>query len=177
MGYYVRTDESQLRIRAEDKPLAYQAVCAINAPEYNHLKRGGCSAGGEVREVWYSWMPADYPSETKTLEDVFELLGFQVDHDLDGSGDIVGLGYDNKRGAEDIFMLALAPYVEDGSRIVWVGEDGERWVWRFQNGTMRRHGVRWVESEESSPIEYYAGLDEAPDTHGFKPVELGVLTA
>lgn len=175
MGYYVRTEESQLRIRAKDKPLAYQAVCAINAPEYNHLKRGGSSAGGEWVEVWYSWMPADYPSETETLEDVLELVGFDLAHDE--NGDITGVFYDSKRGAEDIFMLALAPYVEDGSRIVWVGEDGERWSWRFQDGTMRRHGMRWVESEESSPIEYYAGYDESTDTYSYKPVEFGVLTA
>ena len=173
MGYYVTTEESELRIRAEDKKLAYQAVCAINAPEYNHLKRGGSSAGGEWVEVWYSWMPADYPSETETLEDVLELVGFEIEHD--DNGDIIGVSYGNKTGAEDIFMLALAPYVEDGSYILWLGEDGHRWMWKFQDGTMLRHDVKGFTVGEGRPIEYYAGYHESPNNPIWKPVELGVL--
>ena len=173
MGYYVMTEESELRIRAEDKKLAYQAVCAINAPEYNHLKRGGSSAGGEWVEVWYSWMPADYPSETETLEDVLELLGFEIAHD--DNGDIIGVSYDNKTGSEDIFMLAMAPYVEDGSYILWLGEDGHRWMWKFQNGTMLRHDVKGFTVGEGRPIEYYTGYHESPNNPTWKPVELGVL--
>lgn len=173
MGYDVMTEESRLRIRAEDKERGYRAVCAINAPEYNHLKRGGSFGPGEERQYWYSWMPADYPSETETLEDVLDLVGFTVD--LDDNGDIIGLSYGNKTGAEDIFMLALAPYVEDGGYILWQGEDGDRWMWKFQDGTMLYHHVQGFTIGEGGPIEYYVGRDESTNTSIWKPVELGVL--
>lgn len=173
MGYDVMTEEAQLRIRAEDKDSAYRAVCAINAPEYNHLKRGGSFGPGEEREYWYSWMPADYPSETNSLEQVLELLGFELAHD--DNGDIIDLSYYQKTGNEDIFMLALAPYVEDGSYILWQGEDGERWMWKFQNGTMLHHRVKGFTIGEGKPIEYYVGYDKSPNNPIWKPVELGVL--
>ena len=139
MGYYVNISASNIKIKAENKQAAYDAVCAINDPKYNHLKNGG-SHGPDGRTYWYSWMPENYPEQTETLEDVLELLGFELGYDMDGS--IIELGYDNKTGNEDVFFLAMAPYVEAGSYIMWRGEDGATWAWEFLHDTMYLRSVQ-----------------------------------
>lgn len=153
MGYYVNIVENNFVLPAENKEAAYEAVCRINAPEYNYLKNGGSWGPGDEREYWYSWMPADYPAETEKLEDVLELLGFA--HEVNANGDIVGLEYDNKTGNEEIFFFAMAPYVKDGSTVTWVGEDHQSWIWEFADGTLYLRSVQMVPAGERSEITYF----------------------
>ena len=152
MGYYVNITNSNFHMLSGQKEQAYKAVCAINDPKYNHLKRGGSSGPDGKSEHWYSWMPADYPSQTETLEDVLELLGFELWHN--SNGDIVGLGYDNKTGNEEIFFLAMAPYVTPESWVMWTGEDHANWAWEFAEGTMYLRSVEMRPAGERTSITY-----------------------
>lgn len=141
MGYYVSTSATHFHLDKEHFPAAYQALCAINDPKYNHLKSGGSSGPNGQTAWWYSWMTEDYPATTETVTDILDLLGFEISYD---DGNIVGLDYDNKTGNEDIFFMALAPYVKDGSYIIWKGEDGRMWGWEFTDGHM------WIRDVELS---------------------------
>ena len=44
--------------------------------------------------------------------------------------------YGEKLGDDEIFLSALAPYVEDGSYLEFEGEDGYSWRWSFKNGKL-----------------------------------------
>ena len=158
MGYYVNITNSDFRIRSENKAAAYEAVCRINAPEYDHLKRGGSWGGDGKSESWYSWMPADYPEQTETLEDVLQLLGFEFR--IEDNGDITDLAYDSKIGNEEIFLLAMSPYVENGSFIRWRGEDGLPWAHKFHDGTMTIHNIEEVIVEEGYAPTYLHENDD-----------------
>lgn len=132
MGYYVHTAEVNFRIKKANLDKAYQAVCEIN--KHNDLKGGGSSTG----EKWFSWMMADYPAHCKDIFEVLHQLGFEVvvSEDPENKGDIMWLSYDSKTGDEKVFFTALAPFIEDGSFINWVGEDHDLWQWMFKDGKM-----------------------------------------
>jgi hypothetical protein len=164
MGYYVNITNSDFHIAADRKADAYEAVCRINAPEYDHLKRGGSWGPDGKTAVWYSWMPADYPAETEKLEDVLDLLGFA--YVITGDGDITDLQYDNKTGNEAIFFLAMAPYVQEGSTVTWVGEDHHAWIWEFADGTLYLRNVQMVPAGERSEITYFHRDHEAEGYKG-----------
>jgi len=134
MGYYINTNEQDFLLPVEHLHSAYEAMCALN--KHDDLKRGGTySADLDKRESWYSWMASNYPEITNNILDIFEMLGFDID--LDDDGNITGLQYNNKDGAQDIFLAAIAPFVADGSWINWDGEDGDRWRFIYRNGRMK----------------------------------------
>ena len=137
MGYYVEGN-GYLVIKKENLAAAHEALMALqDAPDEN--KRGGSYGGGKRTSSWYSWMPEDL----RTLPDTqsfFETVGFEIE--VSDNGDIVIGHYDNKIGQEEVFISAVAPFIEDGG-YDWTGEDGAFWTWEFIGGTMfRKEGYR-----------------------------------
>lgn len=144
MGYYINTMKTNFVIKKENFDDAYNALCALNAND--SIKRGGrWSNEKSVKpsdsksisnnpDKWFSWMIWNYDEVCTDLAAVLEMLGFDVFFDADGN--INDIYYDNKSGQENIFLDALAAYVEDGSYILWHGEDDEMWVSVFENGNM-----------------------------------------
>lgn len=140
MGYRVNLIGSDVFIPAEFAQAAFDAVCALNAK--HDLKYGGRFGGSPFEkpadtesngdpEHWFSWMPWNYDEICEDIVDVLDLLGFSVYVDLDGC--VYVYGYDSKSGQEDLFFKTLAPYIR-GSRMTWMGEDAEFYVWVFENG-------------------------------------------
>ena len=68
------------------------------------------------------------------LLEVLRALSFDVLTNSDG--DIDYIFFFNKLGQEDLFLEAIAPYIELGSYIIWRGEDGSMWVHNFIEGKM-----------------------------------------
>lgn len=145
MGYFIETTEAIFEVKKEHFDAAYKALCALN--DRDDLKSGGSYGGDGIDSrssrpagmdyhpaKWFSWMPADYPAEMKSVKEILEGLGFEVV--VDDNGNIANLYYDSKIGNEDHFFEALAPYVTDGSYICWRGEDGREWRWLFNEGAM-----------------------------------------
>lgn len=159
MGYYVTINEHNVFMSKDTFADAYKALCDLN--RHDHLKRGGSNTGA----VWYSWMPENYESETETVLDILDLLGLTVEGDDDGN--IVGFQYDNKMGAEEVFLAALAPYIKDGSFINWAGDDGAMWQHRFENGRMTRHDAIVTYGEAYEPVvsQYAWEGDQMNVTH------------
>lgn len=143
MGYYVNIVESNCAIKQENHDRAYKAVCELN--RYDSNKRGG-QCGGNIPvkpsdsksvsnspHKWFSWMDWNYDETCPNLIKVLEMLGFETYETKDA---IKITYYDGKSGQEDIFLNALAPYIEDGSYIRWKGEDDYMWSNIFEDGKM-----------------------------------------
>lgn len=71
---------------------------------------------------------------TNNLEDLFEVFGFEIEKDpitLDINK--LEFVWDKLGNDENLFGL-IAPYIEEGSYIQWIGEDGDIWRYVFRNG-------------------------------------------
>jgi len=117
MGYYITLEESTWFLPAIHYDQALGVLKGLN--DYDHLKGGGSSDG----EKWFSWMPSDYDKTVESVEEVFELLGFECSED-----EGVGLrleDYYTKSGDEEIFLRAVCHFAT--GHLIWRGEDGVRW--------------------------------------------------
>lgn len=176
MGYYVNIEScdspNDLLIKKENFIPAYENLCWLNTnPEFDVMKSGGSWSGkdDDARysrpegldyhpNKWFSWMPADYHLKFKTLQEILSSIGFDIHEDKKG---INALWYNNKTGNEDIFLCALAPFIEDGSEIVWVGEDNTRWKHSFKHGKMFHHESKILYKKEGKWISLTAHKKEA----------------
>ncbi len=175
MGYYVSIEScnspNDVLIKKENFVEAYTNLCWLNTnPEFDVMKSGGSYSGeGDARHKrpdgldyhpnkWFSWMPADYHLKFKTLQEILYGIGFEIHEDKKG---INALWYNNKSGNEDIFLCALAPFIEDGSEIVWVGEDNEKWKHSFKYGKMYFHKSKVLYSKEGKWVSLLAHKKEA----------------
>ena len=129
MGYYVTTEDINIIVPKDLLEPAYKAVLAMN--EDDNLKRGG--SHGAERKFWFSWMPEDLSTLTD-LKAVMENLGFDTNYNE--AGDLVLGHYDSKTGQEDLFLDAIAPFVQEGSYAIWKGEDNHFYKWEFNDGKM-----------------------------------------
>jgi len=165
MGYYIRTEASHFFIKKEHFQSCYKAMCKLN--DYDSLKRGG-GWGGEVSKEdprpaglnyhparWFSWLDANYPETISTCDQLLMELGFNTEYDSDGN--LIGVSYDDKKGQEDIFFAAIAPWVQDDSWIEWRGEGGDMFRWMFSGGQMKFQGphIKWVDLEWEKMFSQY----------------------
>ncbi len=150
MGYYVNTAEVDFFIAKYNFEDAYKACVALN--DRDDLKSGGGGRfvlpnGEEMKwgdprpegmsyhpMKWFSWMDANYPETCKTLDEILTSLGFEISYDE--IGNIDGLSYSSKIGAEEHFLEAISPFVRNTSYINWVGEDNAMWRHEFIEGKM-----------------------------------------
>jgi hypothetical protein len=150
MGYFVNITNQEFFVSKDNFDAAYKAMCALN--DRDDLKSGGSWGGNGITSdsprpegmtyhpaKWFSWMPANYPEVCKDFLSILKELGFQ--YDLDDSGNLALVHYDDKTGAEGHFFAAIAPFVQDGSFIEWRGEDGSEYRWVFTNGTCSEQTV------------------------------------
>lgn len=154
MGYFVSITRAEFAVPENEEVLK---VLKDANWKYHDWKRGG-SFGGEHEEKWFSWMPANYDVQVDLVYDVFLKLGFDVSVD----GNMVHLNsYDNKSGQEDLFLAIVAPYVEEGSFIEWVGEDGTTWRHEVIDGKLTvAEGVK----QFATPKPYKLLAYEIPKT-------------
>jgi len=134
MGYYVNIEAVNWLLPIAHEDAALQILKDLNKPANDHLKRGGRFSGGKETAKWYSWMPEDYDKTVTSVSEVLEMLGFDTKIDPEGTRI---LAYDSKTGQEDLFVNAIAEFVEPGSFIDWRGEDGAFWRWEFRDEKMR----------------------------------------
>jgi hypothetical protein len=142
MGYFVTLEETNAYIPSDKLDEAYAIMCELN--NHNELKRG-CAFPREEKDgphdgIWFSWMEWNYPETCNDAAAIISELGFTFNEDEEG---LKFVHYDNKTGAEDVFLNALGPILasNDGlaPRFVWRGEDGA--VWR----QIRSEGVMVIE--------------------------------
>lgn len=131
MGYYVSGYSEDFRLKAGQDKAIMDQMRELN--KRDDLKQGGSYGPNGAREYWFSWMNnADF--DTNDIANFLEAVGF--DYEKDENGDIIHLTYDSKIGQEDLFFAVMAPFIENGSKIHWRGEDYEQWGWKFEGGKM-----------------------------------------
>ena len=131
MSYYVEMTECKFFMSAAKVKRAWMAVTEAAVKEVTQKPRVRATLGEAV--VVYV-----YP----TPEDMFYSHGgFRVTRDAKGS--ITHLLYvGNKYTGRQEFLQEIAPYVKDGSRLEFLGEDGHRWALEFRKGTMVEVGLQ-----------------------------------
>ena len=142
MGYYAETIGGKFLIKAKNFDKAYDAICKLNAKDdlkegfscsYRKRPANSKSVSSNPRKH-FSFMSWHYDEIFNDLFEVLKALGFDVLTNSDG--DIDYIFFFDKLGREDLFLEAIAPYVESGSYIIWRGEDGSMWVHNFIEGKM-----------------------------------------
>ena len=122
MGYYVNIEDSNIKLPAKNKELAYWRMCGLN--NRDELKRGG-----SLTEKWFSWMDKNYPETCKDVHSILLALGFDIEERDD---DLVIHSYNDKSGQEGLFLevisdLVVADKGDERPFIVWRGEDDMVW--------------------------------------------------
>jgi hypothetical protein len=139
MGYFVTLEQTNAYIPSNKLDEAYAIMCELN--NHNELKRG-CAFPREEKDgphdgIWFSWMEWNYPETCNDAAAIISELGFTFNEDEEG---LKFVHYDNKTGAEDEFIRALAPVLastdEDAPQFVWRGEDGATWRQIRSEGVM-----------------------------------------
>ena len=169
MGYYTSITETDIFLDKKHFDAVYKKMCELN--DYDDLKSGGSfGANNDPKEgerynstKWFAWMEYNYPEIYPDMKSILIALGFDLDFDIDGN--LVGLGYYDKTGAEDYFLQCFAGYVNDGNYIQWKGEeDNDYYKYTFENGKMfYRKGLMSVSYDEYEPEEYVFGQMSSSD--------------
>lgn len=126
MGYYVTLEESTFTLPTDELDEAYRRMCNLN--ERDDLKNGGSYSGGKMTAKWFSWMPENYPETCENADSIFRELGFQTEQSAEG---LKLVGYDSKTGQEELFLQAVCDLAAADSRMYWIGEDGQRWMYEY----------------------------------------------
>lgn len=138
MGYWIEQTDCRVRMRAADKAAALEAMYRMWDPGRELDMTGGRWHGQERTFAWYAWTDhARWRSRGfATFEDAISDWDFFVL--VDDDGDIVDLcSRDTKLGQQELVLAAIAPWVEAGSHLDFEGEDGYRWRWEFDGGSVR----------------------------------------
>lgn len=134
MGYYMTLLESNFRIRAERHHEALQAVKGLIGKETT----------GRAGDMHFMWV---YPSEfvgATSLIGVLHTWRWLVELDSSGNINEIIEFLGEKYGDEDLLFSTLAPFVEKGSYITMLGEDGIIWRWFFHNFQVQKQFGRIV---------------------------------
>ena len=143
MGYCVKIKKSTAVIPANNKQAVLEIWKSLNAPENNHLKRGGVGTGSNKLSHWFAWMPANYDKTVSTVEEILKLLGFK--YTTRANGDVKINGYDNVSGQEDLFLERVELLLT--GKISWVGEDGDKWETIFKGDSVISNEVSRISLE------------------------------
>lgn len=143
MGYYVRLTEAHFAIPEREDVL--QALKDLNHRTDVKKYGGSWGAGGQT-EAWFSWMPGNYDETVTSVQEVFDLLGFETEVK---DGLVYLTDYDNKTGQEDLFIETVAPFVNEGSYLVWCGEDNAMYRHEIRDGQLvtlvpQEQSIVWV---------------------------------
>lgn len=142
MGYCISLQDHQFVIPASALDLAYVAACELNS-DASAAKHGGSSTG----EVWFSWVDSDYDKTCKDLKEVLSHWRYEGDYDSARGAFVLEYFSGEKIGDEDQLFRVLALFVQAGSYMEFLGEDGGTWRWEFNGGEMTTYTGKttWVE--------------------------------
>ena len=137
MGYTMRQTESIFLMKAEYcLPALHAAQDLMTNPKYDSIKSGGSfSKTAKNSQKWFSWMNLATPENWTHVKDAFDAWRYTAD--VDDEGNICDVFFEGEKIGQEIeFFKVIAPYVEPGSYIQMIGEDGFIWRWVFDNDTV-----------------------------------------
>ena len=149
MGYYVSTEAVDVFVPAE---VAESAVMLLDA-----MGLGACALEGV--------------SPVQALAEVLGDNGFEVS---DTAAGVRIEWYNDKSCNEGSVLVALAPFVAEGSFMEWRGEEGERWRDVVRSGAVVHQfveSVNWADRGRSVPPQFVTFV---PVT--FRPSDVEMVT-
>ena len=149
MGYYVSTEAVDVFVPAE---VAESAVMLLDA-----MGLGACALEGV--------------SPVQALAEVLGDSGFEVS---DTAAGVRIEWYNDKSCNEGSVLVALAPFVAEGSFMEWRGEEGERWRDVVRSGAVVHQfveSVNWADRGRSVPPQFVTFV---PVT--FRPSDVEMVT-
>ena len=112
MGYCMSQNESKFHIKAADKDFALGAIKAL------------CAMGS------FDWVDTVVVKNSRNL--TVAMNEWRWDVEEDEVGNIVAIAFSGEKAGDDLTLFkAIAPFVESGSYIGMLGEDGAQWRWIF----------------------------------------------
>ena len=130
MGYEISVDHAEIHIRKEKFGAVLNAIASI-----------------PHRMAWTELVDIQHIAKSGDIGEMFEYLMWPVE--FDSEGNIVRMEFDSsKMGDEEVWLGAIAPYVESGC-IQVRGEDGDLWRWVLSGGKLAeiRPEIRWPEGK------------------------------
>lgn len=133
MGYYMDQRESVFTMKSANKEPALHAIKQL--ADQKSQMGGGSWSGGKELSRHFSWVTTEDFVNAKNIVEAFDAWRWTAEENKEG--DIVGLTFKGQKlGNDEVLLRAIAGFVEDGSYIEMIGEDGSVWRWIFQNGTL-----------------------------------------
>lgn len=153
MGYYVNIEDCSFFIERKNFEPAMQALRELDKRDELKLRS---YVNGVDKPTHFSWMDAYWAENVKTLPEFLDMARFECSENEDG---LFIHYFNSKFGDERVFLVAIAPYIEDGSYIIWRGEDGQLWRDRFRDGKMfvSNAVVTWPNENEASIVAHEWG--------------------
>lgn len=123
MGYCIRQVGGKFSVKAGNFPAALSAIQSLHGKETVKDSHGR----------HFSWV-------NDKFYEVGDFVGMMQEWryrlKLEG-GDAVGIEFTGEKlGDDEVLFGAIAPFVESGSYLEFLGEDGDRWRWVF-DGTLK----------------------------------------
>ena len=136
MGYCIEMTDSNFVIRKENFAKALESLKRVFVPEnmtcYDRIDG--------KRYPHFRWVNTKPVLESVTLSEAMKEIRYLPAPNIDG--DICDVEFTGEKyGDEEIFFKALAPYVESGSYICFMGEDDSEWKLIFNNGEVEYAGI------------------------------------
>lgn len=132
MGYYatgsgvLNSTEDRLREALQE----FRSV--MLSPEFvEKHAQGGTWADGKKLASWYSWCDMKQLSDAKSIEDVLEHFGFEVNVVQDHDRLSLLVYYSSKVGQEDLLLKTISRFFDPDSYVEWQGEDGSHWKYQL----------------------------------------------
>ena len=122
MGYCIELIEKNFKIKPNCE------VELINKIKEFCKNFKGYNGDGKI-----TWVDKNSVLESNSLEEIFDEFRYPLTKLDDGSYDIDYFSGE-KLGDDYSFFFTIAPFVEDGSYIEMLGEDGDKWRWIFKDG-------------------------------------------
>jgi len=134
MGYCVSIEITNVRISADK---VAECLAAINAMHEASTLKGNAGGGSTVGDYWYSWVQNPPEGGFKSLTAAFDAWRYvALVNEVDGD---VRLDFfqGEKWGDDEQLFEIIAPFINEGL-IEVRGEDGARWRYEFEDGSMSR---------------------------------------
>lgn len=126
MGYAMNQGNTAFALKRENQPPALAAIRALS---------GKGPHGGR-----FSWVDPDFATKCDNFHDIMEEWRWEPEYDDGGNVDNIEF-IGEKIGQDKVLFDAIAPFVEPGSFIEMVGEDGTKWKWAFDGMTCKEVNV------------------------------------
>lgn len=126
MGYYIKLKAQKFSIKKENFDAALKAIQSLA----NNKETITDSSGRH-----FSWVRQGF-EELDTLPAILDEWRYIAKIDTEGIYRLEFTG--EKYGDDDLLFKTLAPYVEAGSYLEWLGEDGDKWRFTFDGKVMKQ---------------------------------------